>query len=166
MKGFVPAKYFTSDKARKVKTEKTTLEQLSSFCYLANHKLLPVAGALSEPWETSATLLARSWSITGTLRPLERQRFGDSGDRLVLSHGLLFTQQSPAGVFPGPLDEVKEREQLLQLLGQIPSCRARLCCHLQLPVTLPLPCSSFSLPDGPLPVLQEHCPSWRLQIMS
>lgn len=54
MKGFVPAKYFTSDKARRVKTEKTTLEVLSSFCYLAleaNHKLWLMAGALSEPWK-------------------------------------------------------------------------------------------------------------------
>lgn len=61
MKSFVPTKYFSSDKAWKVKTEKSVLELISPSCYLAveaNQELQPAAGVPSEPWETGATLLA------------------------------------------------------------------------------------------------------------
>lgn len=61
MTGFVPAKYFSGDKAWKVKTEKTTLELISHFCYQAleaNHKLSPAARVPSKPWETSTSLVA------------------------------------------------------------------------------------------------------------
>jgi len=54
---FVPGRYFSSDKAWKVKTEKTALELISPFCYLAleeNNELLPAAGVSCEPWEAGA----------------------------------------------------------------------------------------------------------------
>lgn len=64
MEDFVPAKYCRSDKSWKVNTEKTTLEFISPYSYLAleaNHKCSAKAGVPSELWKTSATTLLASW---------------------------------------------------------------------------------------------------------